>query len=168
MRTLKLTEETRKNVLEELLKRSPNQYGQYEAVVNEIIQAVREKRDEAVLEYTAKFDKWDCNSDNLKVTEEEIKEELEKMLNLKKTIRNMIEGIEEPRYQAFLSYKYIQGLDMKEIGYKLNISSTPTFNLQTEALIAFEKKYGPKYLTTADIMEKDRKKYKAVEKSSKE
>ena len=74
MRTLKLTEETRKNVLEELLKRSPNQYGQYEAVVNEIIQAVREKRDEAVLEYTAKFDKWDCNSDNLKVTEEEIKE----------------------------------------------------------------------------------------------
>ena len=45
MRTLKLTEETRKNVLEELLKRSPNQYGQYEAVVNEIIQDVREKRD---------------------------------------------------------------------------------------------------------------------------
>ena len=74
MRTLKLTEETRKNVLEELLKRSPNQYGQYEAVVNEIIQAVREKKDESVLEYTAKFDKWDCNSANLRVTEEEIKE----------------------------------------------------------------------------------------------
>ena len=74
MRILKLTEETRKNVLEELLKRSPNQYGQYEAVVNEIIQAVREKNDEAVLEYTAKFDKWNCNADNLKVTEEEIKE----------------------------------------------------------------------------------------------
>ena len=55
MRTLKLTEETRNNLLEELLKRSPNQYGQYEAVVNEIIQAVREKRDEAVLEYTNKF-----------------------------------------------------------------------------------------------------------------
>ena len=74
MRTLKLTEETRKNVLEELLKRSPNQYGQYEAVVNEIIQAVRERKNEAVLEYTAKFDKWDCNSANLRVTEEEIKE----------------------------------------------------------------------------------------------
>ena len=59
MRTLKLTEETRKNVLEELLKRSPNQYGQYEAVVNEIIQAVRDKKDDAVLEYTSKFDKWD-------------------------------------------------------------------------------------------------------------
>ena len=54
MRTLKLTEETRNNLLEELLKRSPNQYGQYEAVVNEIIQAVREKRDEAVMEYTAR------------------------------------------------------------------------------------------------------------------
>ena len=74
MRTLKLTEETRKNVLEELLKRSPNQYGQYEAVVNEIIQAVREKKDEAVLEYTAKFDKWACSSNNLRVNEEEIKE----------------------------------------------------------------------------------------------
>ena len=74
MRTLKLTEETRKNVLEELLKRSPNQYGQYEAVVNEIIQAVRDKKDDAVLEYTSKFDKWDCNADNLRVTEEEIKE----------------------------------------------------------------------------------------------
>ena len=74
MRTLKLTEETRKNVLEELLKRSPNQYGQYEAVVNEIIQSVRDKKDEAVLEYTAKFDKWDCNSNNLRVTREEIEE----------------------------------------------------------------------------------------------
>ena len=74
MRTLKLTEETRNNLLEELLKRSPNQYGQYEAVVNEIIQDVREKRDEAVLEYTARFDKWDCNNANLRVTKEEIQE----------------------------------------------------------------------------------------------
>ena len=74
MRTLKLTEETRNNLLEELLKRSPNQYGQYEAVVNEIIQAVREKRDAAVLEYTNKFDKWDCSSANLRVTQEEIQE----------------------------------------------------------------------------------------------
>ena len=76
MRTLKLTEETRKNVLEELLKRSPNQYGQYEAVVNEIIQSVRDNKDEAVLEYTAKFDKWDCNSNNLRVTREEIEDVL--------------------------------------------------------------------------------------------
>lgn len=79
MRTLKLTEETRNNLLEELLKRSPNQYGQYEAVVNEIIQAVREKRDEAVLEYTAKFDKWDCNSTSLRVTKEEIEEAYSKI-----------------------------------------------------------------------------------------
>ena len=74
MRTLKLTEETRKNVLEELLKRSPNQYGQYEAIVNEIIQAVRDKKDQAVIEYTSKFDKWDCKVTNLKVTKEEIEE----------------------------------------------------------------------------------------------
>ena len=51
-----------------------DQTNYYEAVVNEIIQAVRDKKDEAVLEYTSKFDKWNCNSGNLKVTEEEIKE----------------------------------------------------------------------------------------------
>lgn len=141
-----------------------DEYQQTEAILTKITVSLDGER----VKSTPDPDKMTAVIAKLIEEEEEIKEELEKMLNLKKTIRNMIEGIEEPRYQAFLSYKYIQGLDMKEIGYKLNISSTPTFNLQTEALIAFEKKYGPKYLTTADIMEKDRKKYKAVEKSSKE
>lgn len=141
-----------------------DEYQQTEAILTKITVSLDGER----VKSTPDPDKMTAVIAKLIEEEEEIKEELEKMLNLKKTIRNMIEGIEEPRYQAFLSYKYIQGLDMKEIGYKLNISSTPTFNLQTEALIAFEKKYGPKYLTTADIREKDRKKYKAVEKSSKE
>lgn len=74
MRILKLTEDTKQNLLEELLKRSPNQYGSYESVVNEIIQAVREKKDTSVLAYTKKFDGWACKRENLKVTEEEIKE----------------------------------------------------------------------------------------------
>ena len=74
MRILKLTEDTKQNLLEELLKRSPNQYGAYESVVNEIIQAVREKKDDSVLAYTKKFDGWECKKENLKVTEEEIKE----------------------------------------------------------------------------------------------
>ncbi|MBR5578507.1 MAG: histidinol dehydrogenase [Lachnospiraceae bacterium] len=74
MRILTLTEETKKNLLEELLKRSPNQYGKYEEVVNEIISAVRDRKDQAVLEYTNKFDGWDCNAAVLKVTQEEIRE----------------------------------------------------------------------------------------------
>ena len=72
MRIIKLTEESRRSLLEELLKRSPNQYGQYETVVNEIIQAVRQKGDEALIEYTARFDKWQPQADTLAVTFEEI------------------------------------------------------------------------------------------------
>lgn len=79
MRILTLNEETKSDLLEKLLKRSPNQYTEYESVVNEIIQAVRERREDAVLEYTAQFDKWDCNSSNLKVTKEEIAEAYERI-----------------------------------------------------------------------------------------
>lgn len=74
MRILKLTSQSRKNLLEELLKRSPNQYGEYEAIVNDIIQSVRERKDEAVLEYTRKFDRWEAKAECLKVTREEIEE----------------------------------------------------------------------------------------------
>lgn len=56
MRILKLTKETQNNILENLLKRSPNSYGEFESRVNDIIQNVREKRDEAIFEYTLKFD----------------------------------------------------------------------------------------------------------------
>lgn len=55
MRILKLTKETQNNILENLLKRSPNSYGEFESRVNDIIQNVREKRDEAIFEYTLKF-----------------------------------------------------------------------------------------------------------------
>lgn len=72
MRILELTESTRKNILEDLLKRSPNQYGQYEATVNEIIEQVRTRGDEALLEYTERFDHCLLTSANLEVTPEEI------------------------------------------------------------------------------------------------
>ena len=52
MKILKLTDETRKNLLEELLKRSPNSYKQYEDSVNTIIEKVRSERDRAVFSYT--------------------------------------------------------------------------------------------------------------------
>ena len=77
MRTLKLTKDSQKNILESLLKRSPNNYTEYESTVNDIINNVKENRDKAVFEYTKKFDKADVDASNIRVTEEEIKEAYE-------------------------------------------------------------------------------------------
>lgn len=74
MRIVRLDENTTKNLLEDLLKRSPNNYESYTDSVNEIIANVRENKDSAVFEYTKRFDKADINAGNVKVTEEEIKE----------------------------------------------------------------------------------------------
>lgn len=83
MRIIELTPETKKNILNDLLKRSPNNYGSYEETVNEILQNVRENRDAALFEYTKKFDKFELNADNIKVTRQEIEaayQELEPQL----------------------------------------------------------------------------------------
>lgn len=74
MRIVKLTSETTKNILENMLKRSPSQYGEYEKRVQDIIANVKEKKDEAVFAYTRQFDKADINASNIRVTEEEIQE----------------------------------------------------------------------------------------------
>lgn len=74
MRILHLDEDTRQNLLEDLLKRSPNNYGEYEQGVSEILDRVKKEKDEAVFDYTLKFDQAAINADNIKVTEEEIKE----------------------------------------------------------------------------------------------
>ena len=77
MRILKLTEETQKDILENLLKRSPNNYGEFEGRVNAIIEEVRAKRDEAVFAYTKQFDGAEISADNILVTEDEIREAYE-------------------------------------------------------------------------------------------
>ena len=74
MRIEKLDSSTKKNLLEDLLKRSPNSYGKYEASVREILENVQNRRDEAVFAYTKQFDEADINASNIQVTEEEIKE----------------------------------------------------------------------------------------------
>lgn len=74
MRILSLTEDTRKDILEDLLKRSPNNYGEFEGRVNAIITAVKNDRDTAVFNYTKQFDGADINSSNVKVTKDEIEE----------------------------------------------------------------------------------------------
>lgn len=73
MRTVTLTKESTKDLLENLLKRSPGSYGQYESAVADILAAVREKGDEALFSYTKQFDKTEINKDNIRVTEEEIR-----------------------------------------------------------------------------------------------
>ncbi|BBF42262.1 histidinol dehydrogenase [Lachnospiraceae bacterium KM106-2] len=72
MRIIKLDESQKKNLLEDLLKRSPNNYTEYEATVNEIIQKVRQNRNQAIFSYTEQFDHAKINEDNILVTEEEI------------------------------------------------------------------------------------------------
>lgn len=79
MRTIRLTAESRRDILDNLLKRSPNNYGQYEAVVADIIANVREKGDKAVFDYTSQFDKWEVNTENLRVTKAEIDEAYEQI-----------------------------------------------------------------------------------------
>ncbi len=71
---MELTESTKKNLLKDLLKRSPSSYGTYEQTVSEIVNNVKENGDKAVFEYTEKFDHFALNSGNIRVTEEEIRE----------------------------------------------------------------------------------------------
>ena len=79
MRIEKLNENTKKNLLDDLLKRSPNNYGKFEASVQKILNAVKEKGDEAVFEYTEKFDGVRLDAEHLLVTEEEIAEAYEQV-----------------------------------------------------------------------------------------
>ena len=79
MRIIELTEEARTNILENLLKRSPNSYGEFEGRVNEIIENVRANRDAAIFDYTKRFDGAGINAENILVTEVEIKEAYEKV-----------------------------------------------------------------------------------------
>ena len=96
MRTIALTEETRKNVLENLLKRSPSSYGEFEDAVAEIVENVRNNKDAAVFEYTKRFDGADINAGNIKVTKEEIDEAYEQVdPSLLDVIRKALVNIRE-------------------------------------------------------------------------
>lgn len=95
MRIETLDESTKKNLLEDLLKRSPNSYASYEASVQEILNTVRCEKDAAVFAYTKKFDGADIDAGNIKVTEEEIAEAYAKVdENLLRIIRKALKNIE--------------------------------------------------------------------------
>ena len=74
MRTVRLTKESTKDIRENLLKRSPNNYGKFEAAVADILANVKEKGDEALFSYTKEFDKVEVTPETIRVTEEEIEE----------------------------------------------------------------------------------------------
>ena len=74
MRTVKLTKESTKDILENLLKRSPNNYGKFESAVAQILDKVKKDGDEALFAYTKEFDKADVTKETIRVTEAEIEE----------------------------------------------------------------------------------------------
>ena len=94
MRIITLDENTRKNILSDLLKRDPNNYGEYAATVQEIVDTVKEKRDEAVFAYTKKFDGAELTAETIRVTDEEIAEaealvEPELLAVMKRSMKNI-------------------------------------------------------------------------------
>ena len=122
MRIVNLTGETKKDILNDLLKRSPNNYSQYENTVNEIIDSVRKNGDRAIYDYTLKFDKYALSEDNIKVTREEI-EEAYTMLDagLVEVIRKSAENI-----RAFHTKQLRNSwFDAKEDGTILGMKITP-------------------------------------------
>ena len=103
MRIQKLNKDTKQNLLEDLLKRSPNSYGQYEASVQSILNEVKEKKDEAVFAFTRKFDGAEISADNILVTEAEIEEAYQEvdasLLEVIRKARNNIENFHAKQRQ---------------------------------------------------------------------
>ena len=82
MRIVKLTQKERENILENLLKRSPNQYSKFETTVRDILDKVKAEGDQALFAYTEQFDGVKINEETFRVTEEEIAEALGVAVNL--------------------------------------------------------------------------------------
>ena len=110
MRIVKLTDQTKNNILEDLLKRSPNSYGKFEAAVNDILLNVRTNKDEALFKYTKDFDKADINASNIVVTKEEIEEAYTKVDPalvdvIRKSLRNIKEYHEKQKQYSWFDSK---------------------------------------------------------------
>lgn len=111
MRIIKLDEASKKNILEDLLKRSPNNYDTYADSVSEILSNVRKNGDAAVFEYTKRFDQAEIDTSNIQVTEEEIKEAYESMKDsglvdvIRKSIKNIKEYHEKQKQYSWFDSK---------------------------------------------------------------
>ncbi len=110
MRIIKLNEQSKKNILEDLLKRDPNNYTAYESAVQAIVDDVRFRKDTAVFEYTGKFDGARINAGNIRVTDAEIEEALSlvepSLLEvMKKSMKNIREYHEKQRQYSWFDSK---------------------------------------------------------------
>ncbi|MBQ1310431.1 MAG: histidinol dehydrogenase, partial [Blautia sp.] len=108
MKTVKLTKETTKDILDTLLKRSPQSYGKYEAVVADILANVRVKGDEALFSYTREFDKTEVTAETIRVTDEEVREAYgqvdEKLIEvIRKALVNIREYHEKQRQNSWFT-----------------------------------------------------------------
>ena len=122
MKIVALTDETKKDLLAKLLKRSPSNYTEYEDTVYEIVHNVRQRRDDAVFEYTMKFDKFALNAGNIKVTREEIDEAYAKLDNsLVEVIKKAAENIRAFHMKQLRNSWF----DIKENGTILGMKITP-------------------------------------------
>ncbi len=110
MKTVNLDKESKKDLLEKLLKRSPSSYGDFEEKVGKIVNDVRNRRDEAIFDYTRQFDGADISKDNILVTEEEIKEAYDKIDKellevMRKALKNIREFHEKQRMNSWFDAK---------------------------------------------------------------
>lgn len=122
MRIVTLTKETKQSILDDLLKRSPNNYTQYESTVNEIIENVRSNKDAAIFDYTLKFDRFALNAENIRVTRAEI-DEAYRLLDqeLIEVIRQSAENIRTFHTKQLRNSWF----DSKEDGTILGMKITP-------------------------------------------
>ena len=122
MKLLNIEPETIDNILNDLLKRSPNHYGEYEGAVAEILSEIRQKGDEALFAYTKKFDQADICAENVEVTQEEIEEAYENVSQeLLSVIRTSMENIRTYHEKQ----KQYSWFDSEENGILLGQKVTP-------------------------------------------
>jgi len=122
VRIIELNSETKKNILEDLLKRSPNQYEEYTATVAKILEDVKVNKDQALFAYTERFDKTVLTSETIRVTEVEIEEAYQKIdPKVLDVIRKAIRNIET--YHA--KQKQCSWFDTTENGTILGQKVTP-------------------------------------------
>ena len=110
MRIVKLDEASRQNILADLLKRDPNNYNTYADTVQTIVEAVKQERDAAVFAYTKEFDKADINSENIRVTRQEIEEAMKEVEPgllevMKKSMKNIRQFHEKQRQYSWFDSK---------------------------------------------------------------
>lgn len=110
MRIVTLDEQSKKNIMSDLLKRDPNNYTEYEDTVQAIVDDVRKRKDTALFEYTAKFDKASLDASTIRVTDAEIQEALSLvdpnlLAVMKKSMKNIREYHEKQKRCSWFDSK---------------------------------------------------------------